>query len=281
MKNEGLPLVTTCAPQSKHSEPPNKSPLIREWIVKLALNAGQALDPDAIGVYTALWSDGFEDLPFAVLEAAFQKTLRECKFWPVKVSDIREHVRRAEGSAASAASERAWQLVLDLRREHWNPDIPGPLDRAVARLSERVRQAARASGVFRDHETVDSLQVWAKKRFAESFISYGELEQDRFLLPDGEIKNLLMQCPQTNALPAPSVDWGDLRKHGLDYAESVKAKTAAQVEGRGLLKQLKSLREQMSEEESIAINEELRQSGARFAAALERHRQESTAENPA
>jgi hypothetical protein len=55
----------------------------------------------------------------------------------------------------------------------------------------------------------------------------------------------------------------------------VPKKIAAQVEGRELVKELKSLREQMSEEERIAINEELRQNGARFAEVLERHRRET------
>jgi hypothetical protein len=165
----------------------------------------------------------FEDLPYAVLEAAFRKTLRECKYWPIKVSDIREYVSRAEGNAASEAAERAWQLVFDLRRVYWNPDIPGPLDRAVARLSERVRQAARASGVFRDYETVDSLHVSAKKRFVESFIAYGELEQDKFLLPDGEIKKLLAGVAETKALPPSSVEWSELHARGLEYAKTLNA----------------------------------------------------------
>ncbi len=217
METESQPLVTTCAPQSKHSEQPSKSQLTREWVCKLALNAGQALDADAIGIYTALWSEGFTDLLYPVLEAAFRKTLRECKYWPIKVSDIREHVTRAEGNAASEAAERAWQLVLDLRRVYWNPDMPGGFSRGMPQLSERIKQASRAAGVFRDFESVDALRVWAKKRFVESFIAYGEVEQHRFLLPDGEIKNLLTQCAQTKALPAPSVDWGDLRKHGEAY----------------------------------------------------------------
>jgi hypothetical protein len=38
---------------------------------------------------------------------------------------------------------------------------------------------------------VDALHTWAKKRFVESFIAFGEREHDQFLLPSGELKELL------------------------------------------------------------------------------------------
>lgn len=156
-----------------------------------ALNAGAALDAEALSVFVALWGEGFADLSDSVLEAAFRKTLKTAKFWPVKVADVREHVTRAESNATADAGERAWQRVLDIRRVCWNPDIPAPLHRALAALPDRIRQAARAAGVFQDHESVEALHVWAKKRFLESFTAYGERKQDAFLLPDGEIKNML------------------------------------------------------------------------------------------
>ena len=105
-------------------------------------------------------------------------------------------------------------MVLDIRRRYWNPDIPGSFDRAVARLSERVRQAARAAGVFRDFDSVADLHTWAKKRFVESFTSCGELERDRFLLPEGEIKDLLAGIAEAKMLPAPSSDWSECRARG-------------------------------------------------------------------
>lgn len=221
---ESLQLATICEPRSKPpTEPHSKSPLIREWIAKFALNAGQALDATAIGIYLALWEEGFADLPYDVLEAAFKKTLRECKFWPIKVADIREHVAHAESNATNEAAEKAWEIVLDIRRRYWNPDIPGPFDREVAKLSDRVRQAARAAGVFRDFTAQEwesgALHTWAKKRFVESFIRYGEIEQEQFLLPDGEIKNLLTEFAKTKALPAATVSFEELHALMLTYPE--------------------------------------------------------------
>jgi hypothetical protein len=184
---------------------PTLDSLISEWVAKLAVNAGAALDAKTQAVFASIWRDGLGDLPLDVLQAAFQKTLRECAYWPVKVADIRKHVIKAKETATADAAERAWQRVLEIRRVHWNPDIPAPFGRAVAGLSERVRQAARAAGVFRDFTESEfengALHTWAKKRFLESFHAWGELEQGKFLLPDGEAKKLLIEFAETKALP--------------------------------------------------------------------------------
>src|SRR5205807_9903778 len=55
-----------------------------------------------------------------------------------------EPLQKAEKLAAPEAAATAWERVLEIRRLYWCPDIPGPFDRALAGLSERVRQAARA-----------------------------------------------------------------------------------------------------------------------------------------
>ena len=194
MKSEAL--ATRCEPHSQPTEPQSKTVLIREWIVKLALNAGQELDVTAVGVYEALWNEGFEDLAYSVLKAAFKKTLKTCKYWPVKVADIREHVTQAERNATTMEADNAWQRVLKLRRLFWNPDMPGGFSRGMPRLDERTEQAARAAGVFRDHDSLEALHVWVKKKFIESYIAWGELMQDEFLLPEGELRDLLADAAQ-------------------------------------------------------------------------------------
>jgi len=76
----------------------------------------------------------------------------------------------------------------------------------LSRLPERIRHAVRAANIFREFTESEfesgALHAWAKKRFVESFTAYGELERDEFLLPDGEIKNLLAGCADLKALPA-------------------------------------------------------------------------------
>jgi hypothetical protein len=155
-----------------------------------------------------------------ILERLFSRALRACKFFP-KVAEILAPLASVEANAAPEAAEEAWARILEIRRVYWNPDIPGPLDHALARLSDRVRQAARAAGVFRDFTAAEfekgALHTWAKKRFVESFIAYRELKQDEFLLPDGEIKNLLSGFAQTKMLPAPPEDWSECRDRGEAY----------------------------------------------------------------
>lgn len=221
-------LTLTKPSQSRCEEPRlTVADLIEEWLPKLAINAGVALDANTQAVFLAIWLEGLADLSPAVLLAAFRKTLMECAYWPVKVADIRRHVSHAESNATGEAAQKAWQRVLEIRRVHWNPDIPGPFDRALAALPERIRQAARASGVFRDVESADDLHVWAKKRFLESFIAYGELEQEQFLLPDGEIKTLLAEFAESKALPVPTRDFHELQTRGLEYSAKLKQGTPA------------------------------------------------------
>src|SRR5690348_4939558 len=116
---------------------PTPESLIREWVAKLAVNAGASLDAKTQAVFCSIWGEGLGDLSPSVLEAAFRKTLRECPYWPVKVADIRKHVSCAVSNATDEAAEQAWRRVLEIRRVHWSPDVPGPFNRAFAALSER------------------------------------------------------------------------------------------------------------------------------------------------
>lgn len=182
--------------------PLNKNALVREWVTRFALNAGAALDATALGVFTAMWEDAFSDLSYQVLESALRKTLQICKFWPVKVADIREHIDSTKETALAEAADLEWQKVLTLRRLHYNPDMPQHLARHVRGLSERTQSACRASGVFREFESTEQLHTWAKKRFVESYLAWETLEQGQFLLPEGELRNLIADLAKTKAIPA-------------------------------------------------------------------------------
>jgi len=134
------------------------------------------------------------------LERLFSKALRTCKFFP-KVSEILQSLDAEKQSATEEAAEQAWEMVLDVRRVYWNPDIPHRFDAALHRLSERVRQAARASGVFGEHESVESLHVWCKQRFLKSFLGYDET--GAFLLLNPELQRLIYGVAQRKALTEP------------------------------------------------------------------------------
>jgi hypothetical protein len=137
--------------------------------------------------------ESFADIPEAILEAAFRKTIKTCKFWP-KVADVREHIDGARKNAGTEAGEQKWIQLLEYIRLYIHPDIPnrGP------RLSERTANAVRAAGglaYIRECST-DNLQ-WAKKRFIESYKRWDELQQDEYLLPAGEVKSLLTSVAST------------------------------------------------------------------------------------
>jgi hypothetical protein len=188
--------------------------LIREWLVRFGINFEKDIAP-----VLPLWLESFGGMDPETLEPLFRKALTTCKFFP-KIAEILEPLRKVEAAAVPQAVEEAWRQVLEIRRLYWNPDIPGGLSRQVRQLSERVQQAARAAGMWRDFESVEALHTWAKKRFVESFIAWGEVEQDKFLLPDGEIKNLLAEVAQVKALPGPSHNWNELHARGLEYAKT-------------------------------------------------------------
>jgi hypothetical protein len=224
--------------RSKHT-PRSKSQLIEEYITKLALNAGQPADHLVMGVYQSIWEEGFEDLSYSVLEAAFKKTLQTCRFWPIKLADIRGQVDVAVRSATEAAAATAWERALDLRRRHWNPDVPGGFSRGMPKLSDREKRAANACGIFKredcDHA---SLHEWMRKTFIESYIAFDQAEESRAFLPDGEIKDLLSAAAARKQLPGPrpadpqpadertfSLDYEQARQAGEEYRKTIKART--------------------------------------------------------
>ena len=189
--------------------------LIREWLFRFGVEHKEDVAPRL-----PLWLEAFGGIDHETLESLFKRALKTCRFFP-KVSEILEPIQKAEQRDVPEAAEQAWQRVLAIRREHYNPDMPQALLRCLGQLSERDRHAARAAGVFREFESVGGLHIWAKKRFVESFTAYGELEGDQFLLPNGHIKNLLTDLGQANPLPSSSRNWDECRLAGESYRARV------------------------------------------------------------
>ena len=169
--------------------------------MKLAINAGAPLDAQTQKVYADLWCQGLSDLSADVAEAALQKTLRECTYWPVKVADIRKHVTHSEDTATILQAEQAWQTALDYRRRYWRFDLPGQRASYAPKLPERIEQSMHTAGVCVDYEDSDQLHVWCKKRFIEHFLAWTEMEKEgKFLLPQGELREMIFALGQTKTL---------------------------------------------------------------------------------
>src|SRR5882724_9073335 len=140
MKSQLLPI--SLSETQEHSASTEK--LIRQWLFRFGVEHKEDVAPKI-----PLWLEAFRGMEAVILERLFHRALRKCKFFP-KVSEILEPLASAEANAAPEAAEEAWRRILEIRRVHWNPEISGPFHRALARLSERVRQSARAAGVFRE-----------------------------------------------------------------------------------------------------------------------------------
>ena len=155
------------------------------------------MDAATLAIYETLWLDSFATVTAGRLEAAFRKTIRACKFFP-KVADVWEHLDAAQGAAKDEVAERAWQRLLDYIREWIHPDISFS---GRPQLNEQIDRAARAAGglgYLRECST-DAL-VWAKKEFLAAYQRFDELDESQFLLPDGEMKNLIAAVAETKSV---------------------------------------------------------------------------------
>jgi hypothetical protein len=150
-------------------------------------------------VYRSTWDDGFSDVDAGRLKAAFLACLRSHTFKTIPtIGDIRQHLQKAQGDAAEAEAAQKWTQVLEYIRLEWSPDIP-----SKRRITERTQRAINAAGgLAYIADCKQEAKQWARKHFIESYIRYGDLQQEQFLLPDGELKNALAAFAQTKALPA-------------------------------------------------------------------------------
>ncbi len=210
MENQALAICSSETPK-----PSDSSALVREWLLRFSVEHGKD-----VALLLPIWLEAFSDMEPAVLESLFRRALNTCKFFP-KISEILGPLETVKQAAPPEEANEAWQTVLTIRRKHYNPDFPRDLTLAVQCLPERIQRAARAAGVFQEVSDLDDLHIWKKKAFLESYLRWEELENDQFLLPDGEIKDLLAGVAERKALPAPSQHWIEARAAGEKYRAEV------------------------------------------------------------
>ena len=174
--------------------------LIREWLFRFGVE-----HKEDIGPKLPLWLEAFGGMDPATLEPLFKIALRSRRFFP-KVSEILEPLQTVKEAALPEEASEAWQKVLSIRREHFNPDFPQYLVRAVAQLPERVQRATRASGVFQEVSDPDQLHTWVKKKFVESYSAWDEIEERQHLLPAGPIKSMLTAVAGLKSLHGATPD---------------------------------------------------------------------------
>jgi hypothetical protein len=190
---------TNLVPRTSQTETQKRSgrteELIKEWLFRFGIEHKEDVAPRL-----PLWLEAFGGMEPEKLQILFVRAIQNIKFFP-KISEILQPCDVASTAYADEQAERAWQKILEYRRRFWNPDMPGGFSSSAPQLSDRMQTAARASGVFRDFDTLEALHTWAKKAFIESYQRYGELKQDEYLLPPGEIKNLISELARKKSFP--------------------------------------------------------------------------------
>ena len=172
----------------------SKTALIREWVARFALNADKPLNAKEQAVYCSTWADGFADVDYSRLNAVFIACLRSHKFKTIPtIGDIRQHLARAESNTAEEQAALKFDEVLGELRRHYSPDIPWH-GRKISEPTQRAINEAGGMGYL--VECIGDNLVFARKRFIESWLRWDELQQDRHLLPEGEVKKLLAETAQ-------------------------------------------------------------------------------------
>jgi len=189
--------VTRSQPPTSEQPVIQSSDAIRQFLVK----AGEVYGKQITAPLVSIWIEALEPYPVETLAPLFRKVFATCKFFPTP-AEVLEPLQVVKEAALPEEASAAWQKVLDIRRLEWYPEHPQYAARALAKLPERVQRAARAAGVFQEISEPDQLHVWKKKTFLESYLRWNELEEGKFLLPDGELKTMLSDVASAKAIPA-------------------------------------------------------------------------------
>jgi hypothetical protein len=155
-------------------------------------------------VLVDLWVDVFADLTPQQVETIFSKAEQSLKFWP-SPGEVRAFLPLAEKMKAESAAQK-WDTVLAYVMR-CSPDYP---DKNSPRILPRTQRAINAAGGLNYMRECDPDELtWARKRFIESYVRWGELQEDMDLLPDGELKTLLKEHAEKldpRCLPPPKAE---------------------------------------------------------------------------
>lgn len=168
-------------------QPDSSSKAIREFLVK----AGEVYFKQITAPLVAIWLEHLGPYSVEQLAPLFRLVFATCKFFPTP-ADVLEPLRKTQDAAVPIEAEQKWLEVLAYAQST-SPDYPS----RPRRIREQTQAAIRAAGGLdwiRDCPQ-DDLQ-WSKKRFIEAFTSWNVLEKNKFLLPDGELKNLIAGAAQ-------------------------------------------------------------------------------------
>jgi hypothetical protein len=185
-------------------------------VFRFHANAGLTPTAAQASAIAALWRDGFEDVAVDRLRAAFVACLRTHSYKNIPtVGDVRQHLLKAETNTSQFEAEQRWSRVREYLRLYYSADgiqikryIPDCPHRgcdcpsAAPRITPRSDHAIRAAGGLEwiNECSLEDLQ-WAKKRFIEDYIVWGEMDKDQFLLPEGPIREQFSRLADMSTAP--------------------------------------------------------------------------------
>lgn len=175
-------LQVMLSPKQTSKQPDSSSKAIREFLAK----AGEVYSKQITAPLVAIWIEQLGSYRVEQLEPLFRQVFATCKFFPTP-ADVLEPLKKAQEAGTPLEAEKKWFDVLAYAQST-SPDYAA----RPVRIKEQTQAAIRAAGGLewiRDCSK-DDLQ-WAKKRFVEAFTSWSVMEKNQFLLPDGEVKNLI------------------------------------------------------------------------------------------
>jgi hypothetical protein len=210
-------LRTTLKPLVSSSE------IARQALVKFAT----IYDREITSALAEIWDEQLRDIPADLLQRACDRVAKTWTsgFMPTP-ANIRAAIDHTRENAELVAADLKWQQVLEYCRVYLCPDMPGGVTRGAPHILPRTMAGIRAAGglVYIADCSLESL-AWARKRFIEAYAMWDEIEHDKQLLLEGELKNLLCNAAQSKALlpPAPRPSFEELHARGFKYSEEVAA----------------------------------------------------------
>jgi hypothetical protein len=203
--------LATISPGQTSEQPDIRSTdAIRQFLVK----CGEVYGRTITAALVSIWIEELAGYPADKLAGMFRHVLRTWKpeygkTFPT-IADVLQPLDATAKKELASRADLEWQKLLDyIRRYYW---ADGPWQHKAPKLPEKVRVSCNAAGGFAWlNRCPEKELVWAKKSFVESYIAWEEMKKDQWLLPEGTLRNMLLEKSEAQALlPGPvasAEDW--------------------------------------------------------------------------
>jgi len=176
-------------PQSSElSETLPRSDSMRDVVRKWLLVFGEVYRLEVTPLLLESWCIALRGLDAALLDSAFDATLKTCKAFPTP-AHVKERIAVAAEVSIDLEAENAWSKALDYCKRYGNLP-PGAEVRPIRDVA--IEAGIRAAGGVNRIEACPREQLpWAKKAFLQTWRNVRELPEHGSLLTTEAAKELL------------------------------------------------------------------------------------------